>query len=789
MTISKGSQSHYGKIDMKEFIDNRDASFFEILNQSSDFYGIASMDGKAVFVNDAGMSMLDLSAGQVDCTKMSDYLGKDLDLFENVFVANALNSKNSKYSGEIHLRNFKTKKEILVWMNFFVFRDQDNKPAYFMAFAKNLEKEKGQHLHLLRQNKFMEALLNSLEDGVLVIDHQSRSVSSANERFFEMWRIPEQLKLEKNDQKLIEHVLSQLKTPEIFVHKLEQLYLNPHEKSYDTLEFIDGRYFERSSFPVLDGEEATSRIWIFRDITDKKNLQERQLAELNNLLDATPSCLKIISRTGELISMNPRGLELIEADSFKDVSMANVYDIVAPEYREAFIRFNEDVCRGKRESLIFEIIGLKGTRRWMESYAAPYKLESGEYGHIAITNDITAKVKEQLKFEKQRSVSAHQTKLVSLGELSAGVGHEINNPLTIIKGYLYSVKEKMKQFDEYQSTTIDSDLEKIELASDRIGKIVTGLRNFSRSDVNEYSQFEIGLAISESIDLIEEIYSKVGVNIDFCNEMDESLEVVLNRGKLQQVVLNLLSNAKDALENRRLKQIKVELRKSKDKIELSVSDTGFGISKAILEKIYDPFFTTKDVNKGTGIGLSLVHSFVTEMGGQIEVKSIEGKGSDFTLFLPINSHLLQHQVLDKQSIEDQWRVNEMKLEGAVLIVDDEPDIRSILREILEKHVPCIFEASNVEEALKLYVKEQKKIKFVFTDIQMPSSDGVELLKKIRLLDNEKKTSIFGFTGGVNIDFTSIDHHFDDYFYKPFNKKVILELVEKSILNKNKKSVA
>ena len=123
--------------------------------------------------------------------------------------------------------------------------------------------------------------------------------------------------------------------------------------------------------------------------TQQDKITQKKLAELNDILLATPSCLKIINSKGELLEMNRQGLLLIEVEDMKSVLRQNVYDIVEESHRAKFIEFNERVCAGNKESLIFEIIGLKGTRRWMESYAAPYPLPGGETAHIAITNDIT----------------------------------------------------------------------------------------------------------------------------------------------------------------------------------------------------------------------------------------------------------------------------------------------------------------------------------------------------------------------------------------------------------------
>ncbi len=129
--------------------------------------------------------------------------------------------------------------------------------------------------------------------------------------------------------------------------------------------------------------------------SDVTKLMGERVFDLDSMMTATPSCLKVISRDGELLNMNRQGLDLIEAPDLESVLGANVYDLVEESHKDKFIEFNEMICNGNSARLSFELIGLKGTRRWMETYAAPYKLTDGEMAHIAITNDVTKIIKRR----------------------------------------------------------------------------------------------------------------------------------------------------------------------------------------------------------------------------------------------------------------------------------------------------------------------------------------------------------------------------------------------------------
>ncbi|MGK0367238.1 MAG: signal transduction histidine kinase/CheY-like chemotaxis protein [Thermoproteota archaeon] len=510
--------------------------------------------------------------------------------------------------------------------------------------------------------------------------------------------------------------------------------------------------------------------------------QLQRLNELNGILSSTPSCLKIITKDGLLISMNRQGLDLIEAENLEMVYKANVYDIVEESHRQSFIDFNNRVCSGSRESLIFEIIGLNGTRRHMESYSAPYKLENGETAHIAITNDITIKVNLEQKYRKQKALTQHHTKLASIGELAAGVGHEINNPLAIIKGYI----SIMNSQNEKNDNDIDKYMTKINLAISRISKIVEGLRTFSRSDSNESVEFSPLEAIDETFNLLYEIYRLEGIDFSLSKKSyDEHFIIDANRGNFQQVLMNLISNAKDAVSKNENKKIEISLDIHESTLIVKVIDNGHGIPKEIFEKVFDPFFTTKDVNKGTGIGLSLAYNFINKMNGTICFKRNVKQGTTAIVEIPLNIQ----KIIKPASNLEQNEEDLHKYKVRAIVADDEEDLREILLSILNNMGIDVSVVENGKLALELYTKSPEKFDFIISDMNMPVMDGPTLLKTIRSLKNIKQPKFIFITGGVNIDFENNDNELnrliDGYFLKPFNEETIIEVISYCLKNEHK----
>ncbi|MCR9205605.1 MAG: ATP-binding protein [Halobacteriovoraceae bacterium] len=352
---------------------------------------------------------------------------------------------------------------------------------------------------------------------------------------------------------------------------------------------------------------------------------------LEDMVNSSPSCLKIINNDGKLLKMNQHGLNLIEADDFDSVAHADVYEIVHPEDRERFIKFNRNICSGEKGTLIFRLIGLKGTERWMESHAGPFELPDGKLGHIAITNDITEKVKLENEIRKREKVLEEASKLTALGEIAGEIAHEINNPLAIIYGNARQIKNMVKS-DRFDLNQVKKNLQTIEETVERISKIIKGLKMISRNEKKEiFSESSLLEIVDSTLSICIEKFKSRNVSLDV--EVDEDCQLSCNPVQISQVLLNLLNNAFDALETNPNPKIKIIGKNHEDKVLLKVSDNGEPIPKEIREKIMEPFFTTKETGKGTGLGLSISHSIIATHGGEIYLEE-DTDQTEFVISLP-----------------------------------------------------------------------------------------------------------------------------------------------------------
>jgi hypothetical protein len=252
--------------------------------------------------------------------------------------------------------------------------------------------------------------------------------------------------------------------------------------------------------------------------------------------------------------------------------------------------------------------------------AAPFQAAPGErHGTILILDDVTARVRleEQLQ---------HAEKMASVGLLAAGVAHEVNTPLAGISSYTQLLRGQLDEADPRQQV-----LEKIEKQSFRAAKIINGLLNFSRSSGTEFERVDVNRVLLDVLSLVE--HQLEGSKIRVRRELAPQVPPIRgNENRIQQVFFNLILNARDAMPSGGW--LTLHTYADADTVVVEVKDTGHGIRREHIRRIYDPFFTTKGIGRGTGLGLSVSYGIVQEHGGAIFVESSPGQGTTFQVALP-----------------------------------------------------------------------------------------------------------------------------------------------------------
>ena len=313
---------------------------------------------------------------------------------------------------------------------------------------------------------------------------------------------------------------------------------------------------------------------------------------------------------------------------------------------------------------------------------------------------------ERLEETQQQLIRSE--KLASVGQLTAGISHEILNPLNIITLSLQLMIE-----DSDTSVEMASQLRILKEQAERIDKITQNLLYFSRQREPERRRIDLSEIAKQTILLLESDLRLRDIDVEL-RLTEELLPILADENQLQQVILNLLTNARDAMPEggRLILSTKVVECYGQCFVELRVEDTGEGIAPEHINKLFDPFFTTKAVGEGTGLGLSICHGIIESHGGSIRSENISGGGAAFIVRLAC--------------------IVEGKEGKKVLVVDDDPTFCEIMRKFLEGRGYMVAEAYDSHQALVLYSQARPNV--VLLDVRMPGKDGLQVLRELKAVD-------------------------------------------------------
>lgn len=462
------------------------------------------------------------------------------------------------------------------------------------------------------------------------------------------------------------------------------------------------------------------------DITERKQTEDalkRSENLLQMIIDTEPDCVKMLDAQDNLIMMNRAGLDMLEADTLDEVKGINFCPLVTSEYRQAFMDLTARVFEGQSGTLEFEMVGLKGRHLWLETRAVPFRNEKNE---IVALLGITRDISERRKLEQQL---LQAQKMESIGHLAGGVAHDFNNILSAIMGYAHIMLMNMKDDDPLRRN-----LQQILTSSEKAANLTRSLLAFSRKQAVQMQYVNINEIVLSMTKILGRI---IGEDINLrVNAADHDLMINADVNQIEQVLMNLASNARDAMPaGGTLTVTTGEFEIDEEYIKmynfgevgkyafLSVADTGMGMDEKTKKNIFDPFFSTKEVGKGTGLGLSMIYGTIKQHNGFINVYSKPGEGSDFKIYLPLAKS--GEKVTEKREPAAISSGTE-----TVLLVEDDKDVRNSTTSLLQGFGYSVIEAVDVQQALKLFVENKDIIQLVITDIIMPGQSGKDLYNEL-----------------------------------------------------------
>jgi PAS domain S-box-containing protein len=594
-----------------------------------------------------------------------------------------------------------------------------------LVIADDITERRQAEKELQRSLSLVRATLESTADGILVVDREGH-ILDFNQRFAEMWRIPEAVLAARRDELAVQSVLGDLENPEAFLAKVRSMYDEPDAESYDIVRFKDGRLFERYSLPQRVEGESVGRVWSFRDITAEREAEaalRKSEASYRALVDHATYGIYRSTPDGHFQSANPAIVKMLgyetEADLLALDVASDVY--VTPDLRARLIDQyrNSDRVEGvevewRRRDGSMILVRLSGR----PVHAADGSVESFEM----IAEDIT----EQRALEAQLRQAQ---KMEAVGQLTGGIAHDFNNLLTVI----LANADILDRGFPGDRPDLREDLAELRKAAQRGGDMIRKLLGFSRREVLVLKPVALSAVVGNLMPMLRRVLPET-IDVRF-TPRDTGDGVRADEGALEQILLNLATNARDAMPDGG--RLRIEIARDQlerdhqavegfgrpgDYVRLGFSDSGIGMDESTLERIFDPFFTTKPPGVGTGLGMAMIYGLVKQQHGFIDVKSRPGEGTTVHIYLPIAG------VPTADPRPSGTRAPSGDAEGTetILLVEDEPAIRRAAKRLLEKKGYTVLLAENGIEALEVVQRHGDSIDLIISDVVMPRMGGVPL---------------------------------------------------------------
>ena len=441
------------------------------------------------------------------------------------------------------------------------------------------------------------------------------------------------------------------------------------------------------------------------DISSRREMERRlhkQQEFARRLVDSFPDLILVLDAKSKYTFVSPRCREVLgyELEDTRDMQFGGR---THPEDLPAMMALYNDIVRGKQSfsSMEVRVRHKQGDwRRILFNFSPLFDESNNIEGVVLSGRDVT-----DLKRLEEQLIQAE--KLAAMGQMLAGVAHELNNPLTAILGVTELVRER-EDLDDSMKRQLDL----THRQARRAARIVQNLLEFSRPASPQKKSIDLNSIIERTLQLHEHSLRRNQIAVDFTPRTDLP-PVVGDANQLIQVLLNLVTNAEQAIrEVRESGRVQIRLASSAGNAIITVQDDGVGISPDALPKLFDPFYTTKRPGGGTGLGLSICLSIVREHGGTIQAESLPGGGSAFRVYLPIardvprNAAHARGADSSESSSDQVSRPTPTVLRGVhVLVLDDEESIRSLLEEGLSAHGLKVSSASTAEEAAALIASQ------------------------------------------------------------------------------------
>lgn len=535
----------------------------------------------------------------------------------------------------------------------------------------------------------------------------------------------------------------------------------------------DGSEFPAEiSLSLIDMERGAVVVAVIRDLTQHR-AAERKFAQF---LEFAPDAIVGVAQSGEIALVNQQA-EALFGYPREELTGQPVEVLVPRRFRASHPGHRRDYFKEPRTRAMGAGVELFAMRKDGTEFPAEISLSSIETEDGVLATAAVRDVSERAESERERALQRQldrARRLESVGQLAGGIAHDFNNILGVILNYAEFVADDLDPASDAQK-----DVEEIRRAAERAAALTRQLLIFSRREVVKPEVLYLRSVIGDLENLLQRA---LGERIELCTKfVDERIPIEIDPGQLEQVLVNLAVNARDAMPEGGRLVIEVEATELDEGyaylhpdarpgsyVRLKVSDTGIGMDTETVERVFEPFFTTKE--DGTGLGLATVYGIVTGAGGRIDVYSEPGVGTTMKIHLPVSGKQPNRGSADAAPApEGRGEV--------VLVVEDEPDVRRMAERILSKNGYSVIGTGVGSEALAVCREEGQSIDLLLTDVIMPEMLGTELVERVKeLRPNIAVVFMSGYSHEVLAPEALAEQDGSAFIEKPFSAGELLRTI-------------
>jgi len=472
------------------------------------------------------------------------------------------------------------------------------------------------------------------------------------------------------------------------------------------------------------------------------------------------------------------GLEPVECTASLDEILSRLHPDDRGAARSEFERAIQDQDMYLQE---FRVVRPDGTVRWLRNQGRPFYDEAGRLTYMTgAAVDITARKQAEQERANLEAQLRQAQKLEAIGQLAGGVAHDFNNILTAVLGHVELARAALGPPTPHPEAVLDS-IQEIGHGAERAARLTRQLLAFSRRQIMQPQVVDLNDIVTDIEKMLRRLLSE---NILFDVVRRPKLDPVrVDPGQIEQVILNLLVNARDAMPDGGT--LTVDMRnvclddayaashaeaRPGPHVMLSVSDTGCGMHDSVIDHVFEPFFTTKEVGEGTGLGLATVYGIVRQAGGHVTVYSEVGRGSTFRVYLPAVAHATSDLRSDRQEPDAPGGSE------TILVCEDDEAVRQLTERLLRSAGYTVVAARNGTHAEEVFARRQESIHLLVTDVVMPDTDGRRLAARLTARQPGLKVLfVSGYTSDIIAHHGVLDEGVE-FLEKPFSRQGLLRRV-------------